>query len=481
MLHWRTWKFSLVADMLGMEIDAPVRPVRTEARQQLRLSDVISAFSYALDLTEGQPPGHCIRCCWIGMHLAKAIGLDQSEQWNLYYTLLLKDAGCSSNAARLYELYGSDERLIKRDFKTVDPDNLNEIAAFVFKHTEAGTGFLNKLKRVSAIALNGDHFANELVQTRCERGADIALRLGFNDTIADGIRYLDEHWDGNGRPYRVGADRIPIHSRIALLAQVIDVFFQVGGQSAAQSQVHARSGTWFDPALVGAFSALSNDAEFWSQLARDNTDRAILELAPEPQPILVDDQRLDDITAAFGMIVDSKSPYTFNHSSRVEKYTMAIARELSFPAHRIHFLRRGAFLHDIGKLGVSNEILDKPAKLTPAEWEVVRKHPRYTQEILSYLTPFAELAHVAGAHHEKLDGTGYPHGLRAKDICIETRIITVADIFDAITAARPYRGAIPVDKAITIMQGEVGTSIDEDVLNALIVRLPDFDLNGLAA
>ncbi|MBI1422094.1 MAG: HD domain-containing protein [Gammaproteobacteria bacterium] len=443
---------------------------------ELRLSEVIGALSYALDLTEGQPAGHCIRCCWIGMHIGKMLGMHQNDLWDLYYTLLLKDAGCSSNAARLYELYGSDERRIKHDFKTVNGDNLKEIARFVFANVDSSGGLVKKMQRLTNLVVHGEKFADELVETRCERGADIAMRLGFNEKIADGIRYLDEHWNGQGRPYHIRGDRIPIHSRIALLAQVIDVFFQAAGQDAAEAEVHKRRGSWFDPELVDVFMVLRHDQPFWQQLADDNIQLTIQNMAPESEPVMLSEERLDDITAAFGMIVDSKSPYTFNHSSRVAQYTLAIAEELGVPVSRQHFLRRGAFLHDIGKLGVSNDILDKPGKLDEAEWQAVRDHAKYTEVILSHLSPFAELAKVAGAHHERLDGGGYPYGLTANEICLETRIITVADIFDAITAARPYRGAIPVDRSIEIMRKEVHTAIDEAVLDALVARLPTLDV-----
>lgn len=443
---------------------------------ELRLSEVISALSYALDLTEGQPAGHCIRCCWIGMHLGKMLSLPQQDLWDLYYTLLLKDAGCSSNAARLYELYGGDERQIKHDFKTVDGDNFREIARFVFQSIDSSAGMVKKLQRLTKLVVQGEKLADEVVETRCERGADIAMRLGFNERIANGIRYLDEHWNGQGRPYHIRGEQIPIHSRIALLAQVIDVFFKASGQVAAEAEVQKRRGSWFDPALVDAFMVLRHDRPFWQQLADDNIQSIIENMAPEDEPIMLSEERLDDITAAFGMIVDAKSPYTFNHSSRVADYTLAISEELNIDPARRHFLRRGAFLHDIGKLGVSNDILDKPGKLNEPEWQAVRDHASYTEVILSRLTPFAELARIAGAHHERLDGGGYPYGLTANEIRMETRIITVADIFDAITAARPYRGAVPVEKTIEIMRREVHTAIDEAVLDALIARLPSFSL-----
>ncbi|WEJ62707.1 HD-GYP domain-containing protein [Thiomicrorhabdus lithotrophica] len=452
--------------LLEQDFDAP-----------LLLSEVIGALSYALDLTEGQPPGHSIRCCWIGMHIGQTLGLSQQDQWNLYYTLLLKDAGCSSNAARLYELYGGDDRQAKKDFKFVDNESFKQVSEFVLKHTGVGEGFLNKTKRLLNLAVHGEELATELMETRCERGADIAIRLGFTEEIANGIRYLDEHWNGNGKPYRLAGNEIPLTSQIALLAQVADVFFQLGGKVASLNEVVSRSNTWFDPELVKIYQGLETNFNFWNKLAQENMQQEVQLLEPSSFVMTVSDKRLDDITAAFGMIVDSKSSYTFNHSSRVALYTDKISDQLGFSeVHRKH-LKRGAMLHDIGKLGVSNSILDKPGKLTNEEREMVEKHAYYTEKILSHLSPFSTLAKISGAHHERLDGKGYPYGLSAEEITLDTRIITTADIFDAITAKRPYRDAVPVEKTIKIMESECGTAIDEVVLEALKSKIPELDLD----
>ncbi|WP_275944336.1 HD-GYP domain-containing protein [Massilia sp. Dwa41.01b] len=124
-------------------------------------------------------------------------------------------------------------------------------------------------------------------------------------------------------------------------------------------------------------------------------------------------------------------------------------------------------LHDVGKLGVSNSVLDKAGALDREEWAEVRRHAEYTEAILSRIDAFAELARIAGAHHERLDGTGYPRGLHADAIALETRIITTADIFDAITAERPYRGAIPVPQALAMMEKTVGSALDPRCFEAL--------------
>jgi HD-GYP domain-containing protein (c-di-GMP phosphodiesterase class II) len=183
--------------------------------------------------------------------------------------------------------------------------------------------------------------------------------------------------------------------------------------------------------------------------------------------VALDDDYLDDIAAAFGQVVDAKSPYTAGHSARVAEVTDGIAIALGLPAERRRWLKRGALLHDVGKLGVSNAVLDKPGKLDADEWAAVQRHAAYTEQILSRIAAFDELARVAGAHHERLDGTGYPRGLKADAIALETRIITTADIFDAISAERPYRGATPIDRTLQIMAETVGSALDARCFEAL--------------
>ncbi len=450
----------------------PIQP--SSGGSSLKLSELISALSYALDITEGQPEGHCVRCCWIGMHIGRQIGLDDDALWGLYYTLLLKDLGCSSNAARICELYLTDDLQFKRDYKSVG-DSLPQVLNFVLGHTGLQAPLAERFRSVLNIVRNGDEIAQELIATRCQRGAEIARLLRFPQSVSDGIYSLDEHYNGQGRPQRLAGEAIPLFARIALLAQVIDVFHKADGRQAALDEIRQRAGHWFDPRLVEAFEVVAESEEFWFTLASTRVDGAILALEPAGRTVALDDDYLDDIAAAFGQVVDSKSPYTSGHSTRVALYTDMIAESLGLSPERRRWLKRGALLHDVGKLGVSNSVLDKPGKLDADEWAAVQAHAAYTEAILSRIDAFAELARVSAAHHERLDGKGYPRGLSAPDITLETRIITTADIFDAITAERPYRGAVPIPKTLEIMAENVGTAIDPDCFAALkraLDRLP---------
>jgi HD-GYP domain-containing protein (c-di-GMP phosphodiesterase class II) len=443
-------------------MDVPPAP----ASSRLKLSQLIGALSYALDMTEGQPEGHCVRCCWIGMHIGREIGLTDAQLWELYYTLLLKDLGCSSNAARICELYLTDDLGFKRDFKKLG-GSLPQVVLFVLSHTGLKSGLAERFRAVLNIFQNGERIATELIETRCQRGAQIARQLRFSEGVAQGVQNLDEHWDGQGKPLGLSGEAIPVYARIALLAQVIDVFQVAGGRQAVLDEVRSRAGQWFDPQLVAAFERAAQTPDFWPILASSDLPRAVFALEPGSFDVPLDDDYLDDIAAAFGQVVDAKSPYTSGHSVRVALYADLIAEALGLSPERRRWLKRGALLHDVGKLGVSNAILDKPGKLDAAEWEAVKLHAAYTEAILSRIEAFAELARVAGAHHERLDGQGYPRGLHAGEIDLETRIITTADIFDAITAERPYRGAVPIPQTLEIMAKTVGTALDARCFEAL--------------
>jgi HD-GYP domain-containing protein (c-di-GMP phosphodiesterase class II) len=433
---------------------------------KIRLAEILSALSHALDMVEGQPAGHCVRCCWIGIHIGREIGLDAAQIWELYYTLLLKDLGCSSNAARICQLYMADDIAFKHDFKTVD-GSLPQVLRFILSHTGMNTGLAERFRALIHIFQNGGKIAHELMETRCGRGAEIARKMRFPEAVAQSIHSLDEHWDGGGMPEGIGGEAIPVYSRIALMAQVVDVFNTANGVEAAKREVANRTGTWFDPRLAAALARLAAKPSFWQGLSAENLQERIFALEPAQATSIVDEDYLDDIAAAFAQVIDSKSPFTSGHSERVTLFTDLIANEMGLPDDERRWLKRAALLHDIGKLGVSNSILDKPGKLDPDEWAAMKMHAAYSETILSRITAFRDLAPIAAAHHERLDGKGYPRGLKGEEIAFETRIITTADIFDAMTADRPYRAAMPVATALGIMAELVGTAIDADCFGAL--------------
>lgn len=451
------------------------------AVESIKLSELLGALSHALDLTEGQPAGHCVRAAWIGVRIGQALDLPEQPLWELFYTVMLKDLGCSSNAARICELYLSDDLSFKRDFKTIS-DSLPKVLGFVFSHTGLKAGLAERFKAVLNILQNGGEIVDDLIQTRCQRGAEIARSLRFPDEVCQAIHALDEHWNGKGRPDRRAGAEIPLYARIALIAQVVDVFHTSAGRDAALAEVRARSGTWFDPQLVDCFERVAAEEGFWQVLGSDSVQDAVLALEPARAEIQVDEDYLDDIARAFAQIIDAKSPFTSGHSERVAVYADMVAAQLGFDAERRRWLRRAALLHDIGKLGVSNSILDKNGKLDDAEWQEMRGHAILSEGILTRVAIFREMALIGGGHHERLDGRGYPRGLTGDEIALDTRIVSVADVYDALTADRPYRAAMPVPKALDIMRADIGKAFDPVCFSALERSLSDLaDEVGLAA
>jgi HD-GYP domain-containing protein (c-di-GMP phosphodiesterase class II) len=368
-------------------------PIRSQmvtagAPATVNLGDILTGLSHALDITEGHPRGHTARSCLIGMRIADLVGLPSPGRTDLFYALLLKDAGCSSTSKRR------------------------------------------------------------------ERGANVARRLGLSEATATAILTMDERWDGRGAPHGLRAADIPILGRVIGLAQAVEVFAHQHSPERALEAVEQHSGTWFDPDLVRAYQSLVQNTRFWDRLTTEDAQTLVATLGPRESAIPADEQRLDDIAEAFASLIDAKSPFTSEHSRRVAMLAVEIGRRLGFSAAQIVRLRRAALLHDIGKLGVPNRILDKPSGLTTEEWSIVRQHPAHTLHILRAVPGFRDFAFDAACHHEKLDGSGYHRGYTAERLTPTARALAVADIADALLADRPYRPSMEPGDALRILRGD---------------------------
>ena len=435
----------------------------------VKLSTVLSAMSYALDLTEGQPVGHAARSCLIGMRLAEQLRLSPDQRSDLFYALLMKDAGCSSNAARVYQLFGGDDQAAKQGLWKRDWRSWRSKIAYALEYAEPEGTLLERAKRFATLAVSGPKSQREVFAVRCDRGADIARQLGVSEDTARAIRTMDEHWDGGGEPEGLRRDEIPLYARIIGLAQVAEIYWGIGGPAAAIDVARQRRGKWFDPELVRAFRALGTTDGLWEQLRSPALSDAIAAAEPDERVIAADESRLDRIAHAFALVVDAKSSFTYHHSDRVAAVSVSIAAQMGLPETQRVRLRRAGLLHDIGKLAVPNRILDKPGKLEPEEWEVVKRHPHYSYEILARVPVFSEFAYDASCHHERIDGRGYYRGCDGGALSLHARILAAADIFDALSAARPYRGALPLDQVTLMIREGRGTQLCPDVVDALCV------------
>ena len=436
--------------------------------ESVRISDVLSALSFALDLSDGQPAGHALRTCLIGMELARRLDLGVQERRDLYYALMLKDVGCSSTSAHVFELFGGDERLTQHRLKRVDWGSYFKAARAHLASSAPGLTWVQRMFRVASLTGRAASLATELVETRAQRGMEIVRELGFGPDVAQAVGSIDEHWDGSGHPRGRRSGEIPLDSRIIALAQVLEVYATVHGPRRALDVARQRRHRWFDTVLVAAADGLEPQLTHWCGLDREALKAEARECEPGDAALLVGPGALDCIARGFAIVVDAKSPYTAQHSSRVSDLSLRIGAGLGFNDVELGELRRAALLHDIGKLSVPNSILDKPGPLTPEEWEAVRLHPFYTQRILEHIRGCERLAQVAAFHHERLDGRGYFHGLHGDQIPLASQVLATADIYDALTAVRPYRPALPEEVALRLMEQDRGRGLRDDCLDALL-------------
>src|SRR4051812_40600753 len=194
----------------------------------------------------------------IGMRLAEVLDLEAATRSELFYALMLKDAGCSANSSKMAALFGVDDHIAKQTSKRIDWSG--RLPAFIWSmRTVSRSGSVrSRFERLLDIKEEGE-VTRALMQARCDRGAEIALLLGFERATAEAIRALDEHWDGAGQPRGLRGEEIPLLGRILCFAQTMEIFAAAGGFRAAWGVARKRRGGWFDPGLVDAFRALGDD------------------------------------------------------------------------------------------------------------------------------------------------------------------------------------------------------------------------------
>lgn len=430
-------------------------PAYEAERTHVSLSEVLAAMSRALDLTEERVEGHTARTCIIGMRIAAELDLSAFDKVALYGALLLKDSGCGGTT--------SFDDVVEEDGTVRKP--ILDIAAIPQKTKSAirhaGNASRDAIKdRVAGFLKRKSHSLRlqPPILSRAERGESMALRMGFSTATADAIRYIDERWDGTGPDGK--ADReIPMFSRIILLSQTVDAFVTQRGLQVAMRITRERSGQWFDPNLVRIVRGWREETEWWASLMSPDVTALAIAAEPPQHTRFVDDKGLDEVAKAFAEIIDSKSPFTYQHSTNVAKYARATAFELSFEKKDARILNRAALLHDVGKLGVASYILDKEGPLTVEERSEMQRHPLYTWEILRRVGAFSAFARTAALHHEKLDGSGYPWGVQGSELDLPSRILCVADMYEALTANRPYRAGLSREAALKIIRSGSGTLV----------------------
>jgi putative nucleotidyltransferase with HDIG domain len=363
-------------------------------------------------------------------------------------------------------LFGSDDQFVKPRLKAVDWHDRRQLASETWQAMAKGGSLWSRMRHFLDVAQH-PAVTRELIASRCERGGSIARRLGFPEGTALAIQSLDEHWNGKGHPQGLDGEAIPRLSRIMNLAQTIEVFLAKGNEGAADDVLRARRGRWFEPALTDIARELLLDDAWCASVRSSEAETQVLKLEPAGRAREVDDQGLDQIAEAFADIIDAKSPFTYRHSTMVAAYARVTAQQLTFDQEAVRRMYRAGLLHDIGKLGVSSRILDKPGPLTKRERAEMNEHPRYTYEILRRVRAFEGFAMLASEHHEKLDGSGYPWGRTADELDMPARVLVVADIYEAVTESRAYRTGLSPAEAMQILRSHADIRLDREAIDAL--------------
>jgi HD-GYP domain-containing protein (c-di-GMP phosphodiesterase class II) len=426
-----------------------VSRIEIGTRRGLRRPELLASLSLAIDLGLGQPMEHVLRSGLIALRLAEAAGLDKAGRSVVYYANLVAWIGCHADSHQIAATFGDDIEF-RRDYYARDraePGWGLAMAGRVGRGRPIGA----RSRQLGSFLLEGADSVSDLIRSHCLSAGIFAERLGLGADVREVLPQAFERWDGKGLPAGLSGDQLSPAMRIVHLADILEVHHRLGGPNQAVKVARRRSGTKFDPRLAELFCRQSQ--EILAGLDVRDAWQAVVDEAPEPGP-LMNDTELERALEAVADFVDVKSPYTAGHSRGVAALAAAAASYFGLPAADTVLLRRAGLVHDLGRMGVSNLVWDKPAALTPADWERVRLHPYLTERMLSRPAVLHSLAEIAGRHHERLDGSGYPHGMPGSALTPAARLLAVADVYHAMLEPRPHRSALAADDAAVQMRQE---------------------------
>ncbi|HEU0200300.1 MAG TPA: HD domain-containing phosphohydrolase [Burkholderiaceae bacterium] len=417
----------------------------------VRLAELVATLSLATDLGMSQPMEHGLRTCLLAVRLGQALRLRAAELRELYCVVLLRRVGCTGDSHELQLLFGDDLAPHARVF-TLDFGRPVELIADMLRHAGAGTGPWSRLRTVAGALLAGPEVPRRMFQASCDVARRLAEQMGFAANVAAALDQTFERWDGRGFPRGIRGERLALSARIARVAEDAEVFHRAGGRDAAVALCRARAGASFDPQIAQHFC--ENAAALLAGLEAAPAWDAVLAAEPAPHEE-VRNERLDAVLQALAFFADLKAPHMTGHSPRVAALAAAAAENWRLPAADITLVHRAALLHDLGRVGISASVWEKPAPLSRGEWEQVRLYPYYSERILARSQALAPLARLAGLNQERLDASGYPHGAAAAALPKTARLLSVADVYCALTEARPQRAALTAETAAGVLRDEV--------------------------
>jgi len=433
-------------------------------RAHVRLAELVAALSLGIDLGFSQPMEHVLRQCLIAVRLAEGLGLEEEERAIVYYTALLINVGCHSDAHEQAKWFGDDIAMKAGKYD----HELRSVRSALsgLRMLGAGRSPLQRLQIAIEFALSGHREVDGMIAQHAEMASTLAEELELPPGVVDGLGSSYERWDGRGWPGELGGEDVPVASRLAQAAEFFEVTNRVGGVAAARELARERRGEQFDPAVC---DLIADDAEdILSGLDTVGTWEAVI--AAEPAlAILVSGERFDAALLAVANFVDLKSPYFLGHARAVGDVASAAGARLGLGEPELRTLRRAGLVHDLGRLGVSNAVLDKRGPLSGGDWERLRLQPYLTERMLSQSDALAPLAAIAVQHRERLDGSGYPRGLSGASISHPARVLGAADAYQSMREPRPHRPARSAEEAAAELRAEVRAGrLDADAAEAVL-------------
>jgi len=431
----------------------------------VRLAEVVGALSLATDIGLGQPLGQGSVATILGVRLGLQLGVDETVLTDTYYLSTLRFIGCTADTRSVNHYFGN-ELDIEPELLRLDAGRAAEMLPFILRRVGAHRPALPRIGLVASALVRARKEVAEANAAHCQVARMLATRLGFEGDVLRGIDQAFERWDGKGDPGAARGGDLTLPLRIAQVAYGAALFWASGGETEAVGMVGRRAGAAFDPDVAGAFCA--GAAELLSDLDTGAGWDTLLAVEPGSRPVLTSD-RLDEALRACGDFADLKSPYTAGHSSGVAGLAAPAARSLGLPESDAALVRRAGWLHDLGRVGVSALVWDKPAALNQGDRECVRLHPYYTERVLAPATGLRSVADLAGLHHERLDGSGYHRAAAAGQQPVLARVLAAADAFHALTEPRPHRPALdPEAAAGQARRGVTAGHLDPDAVEAVI-------------
>jgi HD-GYP domain-containing protein (c-di-GMP phosphodiesterase class II) len=438
----------------------------TAAEHPIRAAEVVAALSLATDLGTGQPLEHALRTAAIAVRLGELAGASARELADAYYVALLHSAGCTWDGHEATLAYG-DDISPRAGFALVDAGDPEAVVAFLKSVVGGGRPEAERTAMLEEFLARGLPPVQETFATHCEVAQRFAGWLGFSSGTQAALEHVFERWDGKGLPGATSGDELPLPARLLHVARDISLFLSASGAEEARAVVEGRSGGAYEPRLADLVArhldeilADIDETKMWDQAMQSE---------PFPQ-IWIAGEKVDAAFAAIAAFVDLKSPWFREHSVGVAELAEAAAWRMGLPPGEVTRVRRAALVHELGRVGVSNAIWEKPGALGFGERERVRLHPHFTERAFAQSPTLAAIGVLGGSHHERLDGSGYHRGSRASELEPGARILAAAGNYHSMLEARPYRPALDAETAGAELTREAREGqLDPDAVDAVLV------------